>query len=84
MINDIESFGKQEYVLWNAVSVPLLRKLLRFAYLRFLLAGMWAYYTEKNAQYAQNPEVKGLLYEDFEILTIKCIEVTTLTSEHHR
>ena len=38
---------------------------------------------QKVAQYAQNPEVKGLPYKDFEILTIKCIEVTTSTYEHH-
>jgi len=41
------------------------------------------YYAEKVAQYAQNPEVKCLTYEDFEILRTKCIEVTTLTFQGH-
>ena len=45
---------------------------------------MGVYCTEKVIQYAQNQEVKGLPYEDFELLMIKCIEVTTSTSEHHR
>ena len=40
---------------------------------------MNAYYAEKVAQYAQTSEVKGLTYEDFEILRTKCTEVTTLT-----
>jgi len=44
---------------------------------------MSVYYAKKVAQYAQNPEVKGLTYEDFEILRIKCIEVTTLTFQGH-
>jgi len=42
------------------------------------------YYTDKVFQYVQNTEVKGLPYKDFEILMIKCTEVTTSTSEHHR
>ena len=41
------------------------------------------YYAEKVAQYAQNPEVKGLTHEDIEILRNKCIEVTTLTFQGH-
>jgi len=44
---------------------------------------MGLYYAEKVAQYAPNPEVKGLTYEDFQILRNKCIEVTTLTSQGH-
>ena len=44
---------------------------------------MGVYYAEKVAQYAQNPEVKVLPYEDFEILMMNCIEVTTLTSQGH-
>jgi len=31
----------QEYVLWNAVSVPLLYKLLHYFYLRLQLGGIW-------------------------------------------
>jgi len=43
---------------------------------------MGVYYAEKVAQYAQNPKVKGLTYEDFEILRIKCFEVImSLTSQ---
>ena len=38
------------------------------------------YYAEKVAKYAQNPELKGLTYEDFDILRTEFIEVTTLTS----
>ena len=44
---------------------------------------MGVYYAEKVAQYVQNPKVKGLTYEDFEILRIKCFEVATLTSQSH-
>ena len=44
---------------------------------------MDVYYAEKVAQYAQNPEEKGLTHEDFEILRTIYIEVTTLTSQGH-
>jgi len=85
--------SKQEYVLWNTVSVPLLRKqyhyrltLPRYS-LRLPTAAVSGYidvyYTEKVAQYAQNSEVKGLTHGDFQILRNKCIEVTTLTFQRH-
>ena len=34
-----------------------------------------------TSQYAQNPDVKRLTYEDCGILRTKCIEITTLTSQ---
>ena len=40
---------------------------------------MGVYYAEKVAQYAQNPKVK----RHFQILRIKCFELTTLTSQSH-
>ena len=48
------------------------------------LVGIWEiYYAAKVAQCAQNPEVKGLTHDDFEILRIKCTEVTTVSSQGH-
>ena len=44
---------------------------------------MGIYYAKKVAQYTHNPEVKGLTYEDFEILRIECVELTILTSQNH-
>jgi len=44
---------------------------------------MGIYYAKKVTHYAQNPEVKGLAYEDFKILRTRCIKVTTLTSQGH-
>ena len=84
MCGTAECFKLQEYVLWNAVSVPLLSKLLYYVYLGLQLVGIWAYIMPKKVtQYAQNPEVEGLTYEDFEILRTKCIEVTTVPSQDH-
>jgi len=44
---------------------------------------MGVYYAEKVAQYAKNPKAKAVTYKDFEILRIKCFEVTTLTYQSH-
>jgi len=46
-------------------------------------AHMGVNYAGKVAEYAQNPEAKGLTYDDLEVLTTKCIEVTTLSSQDH-
>ena len=76
--------SKQEYVLWNAVSVPLLHKLLRSVNRGLQLVGIWAYITPKRS--LNTPKIqkyKGPIYEDFKMLRIICFEVKTLTSHSH-
>ena len=67
----------------NAVSVPLLSKLLRSVNRGLQLVGTWAYITPKML--LNTPKIqkyKGPTYENFEILRTKCIEVTTLKVLH--
>ena len=59
-------------------------QIVTFRLPRTLVSGhMGGYYAKEVAQYAQNPEVKGLTNEDFEILRHKCIGVPTLTFQGH-
>jgi len=63
---------------------PIAAHTVTFRLTRTSVSGhMGIFYAEKVTQYTQNPEVKGLTYEDFKILRIECFEVTTLTSQSH-
>jgi len=68
--------------VWNAVSGPLLRKLLHLP-TAAVSGHRGIYYAEKVAQYAQNLHVTVLTHDDLKTLRTKCIEITTLTFRGH-